>query len=321
MKVIENNSVLVLMATYNSENFIRLQLESLINQTYKNWKLIVQDDKSTDATLKIIEEYSTLDTRITYRICPSNRHGAYANFHSLLEYAKTIEEYDFYMFSDHDDIWDSNKIEVMVDSFEGYDNRVPKLTYGDMRLINENNLVTDSSLDALIGMHYTNKMTTMFAHKVYGCNTIFNLELLKKLPKVDFNSPDVDILSHDNFVTKVAALYGDIGYIKTPLMGYRRYSGNVTAGQSYDYGIKRIMNRIKGIDKLAEDHALIYKQTIILLHKITDLKISDKILELLEKGGMSLFYFIIRNRISWGNKIKDISHIFILISGKYKKYL
>lgn len=319
--MVENSSVLVLMATYNSEDFIKLQIESLINQTYENWHLIIQDDRSKDDTLKIIEEYSSLDTRITYRICPSTRHGAYANFHSLLEYVKTIEKYDFYMFSDHDDIWDSNKIEIMISKFEGHNSRIPKLIYGNMRLIDENNLVTDSSLDALIGMKYTNKLTTMFAHKVYGCNTMFNQKLLEILPSVDFNSSEVDILSHDNFVTKVAALYGEVGYIETPLMGYRRYFGNVTADQSYNYGIKRILNRIKKVDKLAEDHALIYKQTIILLHKITDLEISSKILELIEKGGIDLFYFVVRNRISWGNKIKDISHIFIILSGKYKKYL
>ena len=44
----------ILMATYNGETYIREQIDSIINQTYKNWVLLVRDDNSKDNTVSII---------------------------------------------------------------------------------------------------------------------------------------------------------------------------------------------------------------------------------------------------------------------------
>lgn len=45
------------MATYNGERFITEQIDSILNQTYQNWKLIIHDDGSEDATVAIIKQY------------------------------------------------------------------------------------------------------------------------------------------------------------------------------------------------------------------------------------------------------------------------
>lgn len=55
----------ILMATYNGENFLSTQIESIICQTFKDWHLFIQDDCSTDNTLSIINEYVKKDSRIT----------------------------------------------------------------------------------------------------------------------------------------------------------------------------------------------------------------------------------------------------------------
>lgn len=47
----------ILMATYNGEKYLREQLDSIINQSYKDWRLIIRDDCSTDSTFAILEEY------------------------------------------------------------------------------------------------------------------------------------------------------------------------------------------------------------------------------------------------------------------------
>jgi len=53
------HSVAILLATYNGAEYIREFLDSLIAQTYTDFKLIVRDDGSTDDTLKIIRNYSS----------------------------------------------------------------------------------------------------------------------------------------------------------------------------------------------------------------------------------------------------------------------
>ena len=54
---INENTVAVMMATYNGEKFLQEQLDSLINQTYDNWVLFIRDDNSIDDTRKIIDIY------------------------------------------------------------------------------------------------------------------------------------------------------------------------------------------------------------------------------------------------------------------------
>lgn len=64
---INENTVAVMMATYNGEKFLQEQLDSLINQTYDNWVLFIRDDNSIDDTRKIIDIYyngSVVKTKI-----------------------------------------------------------------------------------------------------------------------------------------------------------------------------------------------------------------------------------------------------------------
>lgn len=48
------------MTSYKGEKFIRQQLESIFNQTFKNWQLVISDDGSTDKTIEIILEYQKM---------------------------------------------------------------------------------------------------------------------------------------------------------------------------------------------------------------------------------------------------------------------
>ena len=51
-----NPKIEILMATYNGEKYVGEQIDSIINQTYENWKLLIRDDNSTDKTLEILKE-------------------------------------------------------------------------------------------------------------------------------------------------------------------------------------------------------------------------------------------------------------------------
>ena len=53
----KEKKVAVIMSTYNGEKFIREQLDSILNQSYKNIELIVRDDGSKDKTVEIVKEY------------------------------------------------------------------------------------------------------------------------------------------------------------------------------------------------------------------------------------------------------------------------
>ena len=74
----------ILMAVYNGEMYISEQIDSIINQSYKNWRLLIRDDKSKDNTNKIITEYSKKDSRIKIIKDDKGNLGFVKNFEELL---------------------------------------------------------------------------------------------------------------------------------------------------------------------------------------------------------------------------------------------
>ena len=59
-----NKIVSIIMGAYNCEDFISKCMDSVINQTYKNWEFIICDDCSTDNTWEILKRYQAIDSRI-----------------------------------------------------------------------------------------------------------------------------------------------------------------------------------------------------------------------------------------------------------------
>ena len=53
----EERKVAILLSTYNGEKYVKEQIDSFLNQTYKNVEIIVRDDGSKDSTVKILKEY------------------------------------------------------------------------------------------------------------------------------------------------------------------------------------------------------------------------------------------------------------------------
>ena len=73
----------ILMATYNGEKYVAQQINSILEQTYTNFNLIISDDGSTDNTRKILEEYKQKDSRIQVYYQENNL-GYIKNFEFLL---------------------------------------------------------------------------------------------------------------------------------------------------------------------------------------------------------------------------------------------
>ena len=105
-----NNLVSVITPAYNCAEYIDECIESVLNQTYQNWEMLIVDDKSTDNTQSIVESYAKKDHRIKLFNQEKNA-GAAAARNKALE----LSQGRFVAFLDSDDAWKPNKLERQLE--------------------------------------------------------------------------------------------------------------------------------------------------------------------------------------------------------------
>ena len=98
----------IIIPAYNASKYIAETVQSVVNQTYSNWELIIVDDGSTDNTLKIIDAIAQTDSRIKY--LTKNNSGVSDTRNKGLSIAKG----EFISFLDADDIWHTNNLEEKI---------------------------------------------------------------------------------------------------------------------------------------------------------------------------------------------------------------
>tara|TARA_Y100000588_G_scaffold269311_1_gene284661 strand:- start:8172 stop:8918 length:747 start_codon:yes stop_codon:yes gene_type:complete len=101
--------VSIIMPAYNSEKYIAKSIESVIAQTYKNWELLITDDRSSDSTQKIVKEYCATDERVKLFVNKENG-GAGAARNNSITHAKGR----YIAFLDSDDLWHPAKLEKQI---------------------------------------------------------------------------------------------------------------------------------------------------------------------------------------------------------------
>lgn len=113
MKTNSNPSVSVVICTYNGEKFIREQLNSILSQTYPISEIVIQDNKSKDGTMAILNEYAASDRRIKV-FTTNDRLGINNNSINAIDRATC----DLIAWSDQDDIWRPDKTEIRTTAGE-----------------------------------------------------------------------------------------------------------------------------------------------------------------------------------------------------------
>ena len=101
--------VSIITPVFNCEKLIKNTIECVLNQTYKNWELLLVDDCSTDKSADIILDYCKQDDRIKYLKLEKNSGAAVAR-NEALHHSKGR----FIAYLDSDDLWKSNKLERQI---------------------------------------------------------------------------------------------------------------------------------------------------------------------------------------------------------------
>jgi glycosyltransferase involved in cell wall biosynthesis len=121
-----NGLVSIIMPSYNTANYISESINSVINQSYKNWELIVVDDCSTDNTDEVIKDFLK-DSRIKYLKNKENS-GAAISRNKALRIAKG----EWIAFLDSDDLWSHKKLEKQIKFMEQNNYNFSYTKYGEI---------------------------------------------------------------------------------------------------------------------------------------------------------------------------------------------
>jgi glycosyltransferase involved in cell wall biosynthesis len=209
----KNELVSIAMATYNGARFLRKQLDSIYNQSYKNLEIIVCDDKSTDNTVSILDEYR-VKKGLYYQINKVNV-GYYRNFEKTIGLCNGR----YIALADQDDIWVSNKIASLVDAIGDC-----SMIYSDASFIDDNDKIFAKSILEYTGCPaFSGKSLKQLAfwNSVTGCTVLFKREMLEFA--VPF--PDGEKY-HDWWLALVACKMKGLCFLADQLVLYRRHQAN-----------------------------------------------------------------------------------------------
>jgi len=223
----------ILLATYNGERYLSEQIDSILNQSYQNWKLLIRDDGSTDKTISIIEQYCTTFPQQIIKINgPSHNIGVISSFELLLKESES----DYIMFCDQDDVWLKDKIKISFETLlkkeTTYGKTIPLLIHTDLMVVDEClKLINPSFWD------YThlnpniielNKYFLAIANCITGCTILMN----KAAKNISIPFPDT-CLMHDAHIGLKVITNGYILHLSEPTIYYRQHSKNKLGAIKY----------------------------------------------------------------------------------------
>lgn len=202
MQVIK--TVSVVMCTYNGEKYLQEQLDSIVNQTYPIFELIIQDDCSTDSTLDIVRKYQKKHPFISIYVNETNK-GVSLNFISAFEKAKG----EFIAVSDQDDIWMLDKIERQIDIIKN-----DLLCCSLSRPFSEGDIPIDGEQRVPnVGIE-----RQIFYPIIPGHSMVFRSSILKFIPSKYYST-----YIYDHLLAMIAIIYGNIVVCDEILTLHRRH--------------------------------------------------------------------------------------------------
>lgn len=225
------DSVDILIASYQGEQYIEEQIHSLFQQSHPDLHLIVRDDASNDTTALKIDNLKKKSPFPFTFIQAQDNQGLRQNFSSLLETSQA----PYVMFCDQDDWWSPTKVEktllVMKKLETTYGKNVPLAVHTDLEVVDKNLNGIHPSFWAYSGLnphhgHSLNRLLTQ--NVVTGCTLMIN----RPLAEIVLPFPEACVM-HDWWMSLAASAFGVIEGISEPTMKYRQHDKNDTGAKRY----------------------------------------------------------------------------------------
>ena len=230
--------VSVIMPTFNSAIYIAESIESVLDQTFTAWELIIVDDNSSDNTLEVISEYIKKDERISVVKLKVNQGVSNARNQGVLN-----AEGVYIAFLDSDDLWHPNKLEIQV----SFHNKNPtyKISHTDYSNFNQNGKI--STPYKFIFTKFSKKDGDLLSQLLYFNSVGVLTVMVEKKLLVEFNGFDTGqwgMEDHDLWLRISKAGYR-FKFIKENLAFYRVNTAGKMMSNVYKYKLtyNRFLNK------------------------------------------------------------------------------
>ena len=242
--------VSVLLTSYNHEKYVGISIESILNQTYTDFELIILDDHSTDNSWKVISKYK--DKRI--RAIRRKKNLCYALSKDMI----TSFNGEYFAIAHCDDLWEPTKLEKQVKYLDSHKKTAACFTY--VKLIDENdNEITENLKEKYVEFNVENRNRFEWLRKFfYEGNCLCHPSILmRKKIQLDENLFTFGLGSLPDFYRWIRlTMKHDIYVFPEKLTCFRlRKSGKNSSGKNknnlirYNFDLIQVLNLYKGLNK------------------------------------------------------------------------
>lgn len=237
----------ILLATYNSEKYLKVQIDSILAQSFADFILYIRDDGSTDDTLLIIDEYLRSFSNIIFLKDDQTGRFSMGSFMWMLE----AVDADYYMFADHDDYWLENKVQLTLNKMfevENYEFSKPVIIHTDLKVVDTNLKEVASSF-----WNYSKIKPSLLLNfnflAVYNLLTGCTMMINKKARNVSLPYSKFALM-HDSWIgLKVMDNGGIIDFIPNQTILYRQHGNNAIGAK--EVGTKNyFINKLLSLNKI-----------------------------------------------------------------------
>ncbi len=233
----------ILLSTYNGGEFLQEQLDSLFQQSYTNFVLVIRDDGSTDNTPEILQRNQAEHPDQVHVLSADHETsnlGASASFSYLVDYVLNHKselglEHAYMFFCDQDDVWFEQKIAKEFQCMQQAEARLggsdkPVLVHSDLRVVDENKALIAESFVRYQGLEVQRNgfCNIAISNLVTGCTALINEALARRALPVP-----APAIMHDWWMAMVATAFGELHFIDEALVHYRQHGRNTIGAKEH----------------------------------------------------------------------------------------
>lgn len=308
----EGSTIDVLLSTFNGENYIEDQINSILPQLKPGSKLIIRDDGSKDCTVGILKSFAE-KSEYVHLLETSENIGVVRSFSHLMR--NSTAQYIF--FCDQDDVWAPSKLETFVGHLAKLEKIgepeviTPCLIYSEMDCINDDGLLFNQRYSSMHGVKLEdNSLDKLILQNVVtGAACAVNRQL-KELALIGCDKGYL----HDWWFGLCATTFGRIEVVSTPLTKYRVHANNVVGANTDSYkrffrwgGARSIKRRVRQSLDRSQSQCRNFVEVYGDKMNAKDLQLCEGFVNLPSRSFFSRRFWLFRNDVAYSSWKRNIA--------------